>query len=225
MNDELNEHTIKPISMVRLQTPASKREGLDLSKYVVSYPNGTKIEQIQRDRLGCRVVKFEVLRRTTMLAQCRRCLGDQPSMRCNRTPRCVKCAGSHISADCTVIEKDSPKSAHCEQYGHPGNYQGCSVLKERRAKFDRLKEERKTKKTATGAVVVADIEQGRRNLTQATAATPASAAPQRIPEQQSAQSGDMQAIMALLQEMRGDIRVLVTTVDSLEQDMCFDGDY
>lgn len=39
LKNQLNNHLIKLLSSVELQTPASKREGLDLGKYVVSYPN------------------------------------------------------------------------------------------------------------------------------------------------------------------------------------------
>lgn len=67
--------------------------------------------------------------------QCYRC--QRPghfSFKCQMPIRCVKCAESHLSKDCPIVDntlKASLKCALCNEVGcHPASYRGCSKFKE-----------------------------------------------------------------------------------------------
>lgn len=64
------------------------------------------------------------------IVQCKRCqsYGHTKSY-CNLKPRCVKCAGSHLSENCKKTRDEPPICVHCKQ-DHPANYRGCIVHKE-----------------------------------------------------------------------------------------------
>jgi hypothetical protein len=73
------------------------------------------------------------------IPQCKRCqLFGHTKAFCNRKPRCVKCAGSHLTFECTLDKKAPPKCSNCQE-AHPANYRGCAVAKE-------LQKRRKAKK-------------------------------------------------------------------------------
>lgn len=59
---------------------------------------------------------------------------------CYRTPRCVKCAGEHLTKNCERKERNkNVKCVNC-QGNHPANYRGCLVAKEiQRRKFPPLR--------------------------------------------------------------------------------------
>lgn len=76
-------------------------------------------------------VKFEAPKKKRELPQCIRCqrYGHTKHF-CNRTPRCVKCTGSHFTQECPRkgINKDV-KCVLCDG-NHPANYKGCLVYKQ-----------------------------------------------------------------------------------------------
>ena len=79
--------------------------------------------------MHCRV-SFEPPRPKKVIPQCTRCQDYKHTKSyCNRRPRCVKCAGPHLSKDCPKKNWESQvKCALCNG-NHPANYKGCSVFK------------------------------------------------------------------------------------------------
>lgn len=75
-------------------------------------------------------ILIEEPRRRNEIVQCKRCqsYGHTKSY-CNLKPRCVKCAGAHLSSSCKKPLDIPPKCVLCEE-AHPANYRGCSVHKE-----------------------------------------------------------------------------------------------
>lgn len=76
-------------------------------------------------------VKIEAIRKQKeRIPQCKRCqrFGHTKAF-CNREVKCVKCAGSHLTIDCTLDRKAPPKCSNCHE-AHPANYRGCAVIKE-----------------------------------------------------------------------------------------------
>lgn len=65
------------------------------------------------------------------IPQCARCQRyGHTKAYCHLSPRCVKCAGDHMTANCSRKEKsDKVKCVLCEG-NHPANYKGCTVYKE-----------------------------------------------------------------------------------------------
>lgn len=83
--------------------------------------------------LHCKV-SFVPPRPRRELPQCANCqqYGHTKSY-CRRSPKCIKCAGDHNSADCTRKGRsDNVKCVLCEG-NHPANYKGCKVYKELQA--------------------------------------------------------------------------------------------
>ena len=76
-------------------------------------------------------VKIEAIRKQRdQIPQCKKCQRFEHTQSfCNREPRCVKCAGSHLTIKCTQDRTAPPKCSNCDE-AHPANYRGCVVAKE-----------------------------------------------------------------------------------------------
>ncbi len=76
-------------------------------------------------------VKIEEPRKTMEIPQCTRCqqYGHTKNF-CARAPKCVKCAGNHLTKDCKKSIDTEPVCANCGGE-HPANYKGCPVYKKR----------------------------------------------------------------------------------------------
>lgn len=76
-------------------------------------------------------VKIEAIRKQKeQIPQCRRCQRfEHTQSYCKREPRCVKCAGKHLTIECKLDRKAPPKCSNCDK-AHPANYRGCIVAKE-----------------------------------------------------------------------------------------------
>ncbi|GFX50466.1 nucleic-acid-binding protein from transposon X-element [Trichonephila clavipes] len=60
-----------------------------------------------------------------MTPQCYRCQEFYHHSRlCNRSPKCLKCSGRHLTAEC---KKSAKSPAKCANWGgpHPANFSGC----------------------------------------------------------------------------------------------------
>lgn len=83
------------------------------------------------DRLVHSVVKVEPPHVKRQMPQCAKCqrFGHTKNF-CNRSPRCVKCTGNHMTSECP--RKDRNKDVRCVNCNgnHPANHRGCSVYKE-----------------------------------------------------------------------------------------------
>lgn len=113
--------------------------------------------------MHCRIF-FEPPRPKREPPQCAKCQQyGHTKTYCRRSPKCIKCAGNHISADCTRKNRsDDVKCALCEG-NHPANYKGCRVFKElqmarfppSRKKVPNAKETLNARPTITNTTTVA----------------------------------------------------------------------
>ncbi|GFY54140.1 nucleic-acid-binding protein from transposon X-element [Trichonephila inaurata madagascariensis] len=70
-------------------------------------------------------VVIEPLKGSSMPPQCYRCQEFyHPSRLCNRAPKCLKCSGSHLTADCKKSTKSPAKCTNCGG-PLPANFSGC----------------------------------------------------------------------------------------------------
>jgi Associated with zinc fingers len=74
-------------------------------------------------------VKIEEPHHRDDIPQCHRCqaYGHTRSY-CEHAPKCVKCAGNHLSAECTKTRDIPAKCANCGE-SHPASYRGCGLHK------------------------------------------------------------------------------------------------
>ena len=90
-------------------------------------PNNKKIYNISR--LMNAIVKFESPQIKKEIVQCKRCQRYGHTQKyCNHTFRCIKCAGTHTTDQCSKSLETPAKCIHC-QGDHPANYKGCSAYK------------------------------------------------------------------------------------------------
>lgn len=79
------------------------------------------------------IVKIEPLKKLNdTIVQCRRCQNFGHTLNyCEKNPKCVKCAGKHLTSDCKFAKKIiNPKCINCGAIGHPASYRGCPFAKE-----------------------------------------------------------------------------------------------
>lgn len=94
------------------------------------------------NKLNHSIVIFEPPHTKRDIPQCAKCQKHGHTKKfCNRSPKCVKCAGNHLTAQCLWKEpSNNVKCVNCNG-NHPANYKGCSVYKELQAKnFPPLRE-------------------------------------------------------------------------------------
>lgn len=77
------------------------------------------------------IVKFEPPIPKRDIPQCVKCqrYGHTKAF-CHRSPRCVKCAGDHLTIACTRKEKSNDVKCILCSGNHPANYKGCTVYKD-----------------------------------------------------------------------------------------------
>ncbi|GFU23043.1 nucleic-acid-binding protein from transposon X-element [Trichonephila clavipes] len=79
----------------------------------------------QITNIGFFRVVIEPLKGSSMPPNCYRCQEIYHHSRlCNRAPKCLKCSGSHLTADCKKSMKSPAKCANCGG-PHPANFSGC----------------------------------------------------------------------------------------------------
>lgn len=80
-------------------------------------------------------VKVEEPHKRQELIQCHRCQQFLHSKGyCHHNPKCVKCAGDHLTANCPKPKEAPPTCALCKGT-HPANYRGCQVHQELQKKI------------------------------------------------------------------------------------------
>jgi len=90
-------------------------------------PNNKSKEIFELTRLLRTVVRVEEPHKKRIIPQCQRCQAyGHTRGYCNLQPKCVKCAGSHLSSECLKTRDSPAKCALCNG-AHPANYRGCST--------------------------------------------------------------------------------------------------
>ena len=118
---DLGYHPLRGI--IRMIHPRTKRD-MPLIKVVLpkEETNIYKITEI----CGLRAT-VEALIKNPKVMQCHRCqIFGHGSSRCTAQAKCVKCAGLHLTAECTTPHTHAPKCANCGA-AHVANYRGCPM--------------------------------------------------------------------------------------------------
>uniref|UniRef100_A0A1B0GHS3 Putative nucleic-acid-binding protein from transposon x-element n=1 Tax=Lutzomyia longipalpis TaxID=7200 RepID=A0A1B0GHS3_LUTLO len=131
-------HKVQSIINVRQRTTK-----VPLSMFNVNLERKDSNKEIYKiNRMLHCVVEFQPPRAKRELPQCCRCqqFGHTKAY-CSRKPRCVKCSGEHLTAECPRKERDPQvKCANCGG-AHPANYRGCEIHKQlQRRYFPKLRE-------------------------------------------------------------------------------------
>lgn len=110
----------------------TKREGLFLHQLFFKHGENPERVYLIKD-IANQIVKIEACKiRPGVLVQCRRCQGySHTHNHCRATPKCVKCAGQHLSTVCPQKFVNPPKCANCGQ-AHTANHKDCIIAVELR---------------------------------------------------------------------------------------------
>lgn len=130
------------ISVIEAMNKISWRKKIPLDMFILSFSsdeNVTKIYEIT-SILGCKV-QVEPLRKSKLIPQCKKYQAYGHTQKyCSKNPRCVKCAGHHLTATCEIPKTSSAKCVHCGE-AHPASYRGCTIAKE----YQKIKNNRMNK--------------------------------------------------------------------------------
>jgi hypothetical protein len=131
---------INIIKKERRETEIGNHEILrtPLPLFMLTFDNTENIKNIYEIKsIQNMLVKIEPVKRSTLVPQCKRCqLYGHTQKFCARVPRCVKCAGKHLTSTCKKPRDEKPKCANCLKE-HPASYRGCEVAKEFQARRDK----------------------------------------------------------------------------------------
>lgn len=122
---------IQGLKIEKVDNKLSWKSKEPLNMFVLSFHNDEDVNKIYgiKNILGCKI-EIHPLKNPKLIPQCKRCQAYGHTHKyCQREPRCVKCTGKHLTANCTKSPQDKPKCVHCG-LPHPANYRGCEVAKE-----------------------------------------------------------------------------------------------
>lgn len=121
IKDELEANGFLPIRVHRL-TRFKDKHPLPLVSVVL--PRDQK-HIFQLESLLYVKITVETQRKRPGMSQCHRCqLFGHSQNYCTAPPRCVKCAGTHQTSDCTKLPTMPATCANCGK-NHPASYKGC----------------------------------------------------------------------------------------------------
>lgn len=120
----------------------------NLPLFMLTFDSEEKLDNIYsiKSILGI-IVKLEPIRKNAYtLIQCKRCQAfGHTKTYCHSNPACVKCAGKHLTQDCTLTSEQKPKCVNCKE-DHPASYRGCIIaVEQRKRKITLLKAQKQNK--------------------------------------------------------------------------------
>lgn len=115
-------------------------EKRSLPLFMLPFSNEEKVEKVYsiKSILGI-IVKIEPLKKNiNAIIQCKRCQAfGHTKTYCNNNPACVKCAGKHLTNDCTMGKDQNAKCVNCTE-NHPASYRGCIIAVEQQKRKSSL---------------------------------------------------------------------------------------
>lgn len=125
IKEELEETGIIATSVSQLRHPATSAPMPLFLIIIKDNLENRKIEDLEE--LCHFKIKLEKLKQQRGPPQCFNCQGiGHVSRHCAKPPTCVKCAGEHRAAECTLQKGiDQPFCANCKKIGHVASYRGC----------------------------------------------------------------------------------------------------
>jgi Associated with zinc fingers len=116
--------------------------------YLVFFEPTVNTKKIKEIRYIChtRVSISKYTNRSPNITQCFRCQDyGHAAKNCNRPAKCVKCTGSHLTADCSKKDRTTPATCVGCSGPHPANFKDCP----KRQEYLKILEARKTRRPAT----------------------------------------------------------------------------
>lgn len=149
IKDELEQRGFKVIEVVNKYKKATDKNGkviiTRLPLFMLTFSSEEDIKKIFKIEFICHMkVKIEAVRSSKLVPQCKKCQRYGHTQKfCARAPKCVKCAGDHLTATCQKPIKAKPQCSNCGK-DHPASYRGCEVAKELQKRRDLAMKPRNT---------------------------------------------------------------------------------
>ena len=114
-----------------VESKISWKDKKPLNMFALTFDNDESTEKIYgiTQILGCKV-EIVSMKSSKLIPQCKNCqqFGHTKTY-CKKAPRCVKCAGKHLTIDCDKAAEQQARCVNCGE-SHPANYRGCLVARE-----------------------------------------------------------------------------------------------
>jgi hypothetical protein len=104
---------------------------IPLPLFMLTFESGQDIKKVYDIEFLCHMkVSVEAVRSSKLIPQCKRCQRYNHTQKyCGHEPKCVKCAGQHLTTECNKAKNIQAVCANCGK-NHPASYRGCEVAKE-----------------------------------------------------------------------------------------------
>ncbi|KAI8116453.1 Nucleic-acid-binding protein from transposon X-element [Lucilia cuprina] len=129
-NSIINDLKAQGFNIIEVMNKHKFKTKEPLNMFILTFDSSEDITKVYKIKhILNNVVNIEPIKQHKMIPQCKKCQGfGHTKNYCNKPPRCVKCAGKHLSIECNV-EIEHPKCCNCGE-NHPATYRGCIVAKE-----------------------------------------------------------------------------------------------
>ena len=121
-------------SETQIAKPIKEFELVKIPVHQLDFDHTESIENIFKIKaIAHTLVRMEPVKTDNKIVpQCKRCQAFSHTTNfCRKNPRCVKCAGKHLSSECMYKGRISnPKCVNCGAIGHPASYRGCPFAKD-----------------------------------------------------------------------------------------------
>lgn len=126
--------------------PNGERYEKKLPLFMLTFSDRTDIKKVYEIKyINSMKVAIEALRTNKMIPQCKKCQEyGHTKVYCRKSPRCVKCAGEHLTVSCEKPRNVEAKCVNCQK-NHPANYRGCEVAKILQQKRDQNSSKKQVK--------------------------------------------------------------------------------
>lgn len=163
------------------------------------------------------IIQFEAPHVKKEVVQCKNCqyFGHTKAY-CKRKPKCVKCAGGHLTENCLKSRSDgAAKCSNCNG-NHPANYRGCHVHKELQKKLYPALRNRSGNRVGNNSPSPPQVDPPQvQTQTRNSGLTYAQAMRQGIQAQQQLPSGESSDDMKELKMMMKDLMAQMTNIISI----------
>jgi hypothetical protein len=121
--------TIRPIKIIQMSNKEASGQSIKYPMFIVTFDKSVNIQDIIANSNVCScLVNWERYKNFSGVPQCYKCQSfNHIANNCYRQPKCLKCAGSHLTLNCTSPPDSPLLCANCGG-SHTANHQSCYVL-------------------------------------------------------------------------------------------------
>lgn len=138
VEQEIKEKGFTPLRCIQMKHKKEKANAPPF--FMLTFDKDTNINEVRKIRyISSVVIRWEKYKNSRKVTQCHRCQQfGHGSRNCHKSPKCVKCAGDHLTKICLKTEAEKPKCANCSEE-HPANYSKCTKYLEKLSYIEKIR--------------------------------------------------------------------------------------